>query len=155
MAPIRAAAVLSILTAVAIPSRLVAGFVADMVDKRTIASAFALIIAIAMFWLVFTDKMWMFYLFATIYGIAYGGIDPPLIALVGDAFGLSKAGEIMGFLMMSWGIGSATGPYISGLIFDQTGGYQLAFSSGGLVMAIAAICFLKLKINGNRPSETL
>ena len=155
MTPIRAAAVFSILTAVAIPSRLMGGFVADIVDKRTIASAFALIIAITMFWLVFADKMWMFYLFAAIYGIAYGGIDPPLIALVGDAFGLSKAGEIMGFLMVSWGIGSATGPYISGLIFDQTGGYQLAFSSGGLVMAIAVICLLNLKINGNRPSETL
>lgn len=154
MAPIQAAAILSVLTAVAIPSRLVAGFVADMVDKRTIAAAFALIIAIAMFWLVLADKMWMLYLFAIIYGIAYGGIDPPTVALVGDVFGLSKVGAIMGFLMVGWGLGSATGPYISGLIFDYTGGYQFAFSSGGLVMALTAICFLKLQSNGNQLSQT-
>jgi MFS family permease len=154
IAPIRAAAILSVLTAAAVPSRLVAGFVADVVDKRIIAAAFALIIAIAMFWLVLADKMWMLYLFAIIYGIAYGGIDPPVAALVGDVFGLSKVGAIMGFLMVSWGIGSATGPYISGLIFDHTGGYQFAFSSGGLVMVMAAICFLKLQINGNQLSQT-
>jgi MFS family permease len=154
MAPIRAAAILSILTAVAVPSRLVAGFVADMVDKRTIAAVFALIIAIAMFWLVLADKMWMLYLFAVIYGIAYGAIDPPIIALVGDIFGLSKVGAIMGFLMVGWGIGSATGPYIGGLIFDHTGEYQFAFSSGGLIMALAAICLLSLKIKGNQQFES-
>ena len=92
-----------------------------------------------MFWLVAADMAWMFYLFAVIFGLSYGGIDPPVIALVGDVFGLRKVGEIMGILMISWGLGSATGPYIGGLIFDFTGSYQLAFISGGLIMALAAI----------------
>jgi MFS family permease len=139
MTPIRAAATLSLMQAVAIPSRLLAGFIADKVDKRAIAIFFALIITIAMFWLVAADMAWMFYLFAIIYGMSYGGIDPPVIALVGDVFGLRKVGEIMGILMISWGLGSATGPYIGGLIFDFTGSYQLAFISGGLIMALAAI----------------
>ena len=139
MAPIRAAAILSLLQAVAIPSRLVAGFIADKVDKRTIAIVFALIITLAMFWLVAADMAWMFYLFAVIFGLDYGGIDPPVIALVGDVFGLRKVGEIMGILMISWGLGSATGPYIGGLIFDYTGNYQFAFFAGGLTMALAAI----------------
>ncbi len=154
MTPIRAATILGVLTAVAIPSRLIAGFVADKVDKRVIAAAFALIIATTMFWLVLADKMWMLYLFAVIYGIAYGSIDPPIVALVGDVFGLSKVGAIMGYLMVGWGIGSATGPYISGLIFDHMGGYQFAFSSGGVAMALVSICLLKLKINRNQLSET-
>jgi MFS family permease len=139
MTPIRAAALLSLLQAVAIPSRLVAGFIADKVDKRKIAIVFALVITLAMFWLVAADTAWMFYLFAVIYGLSYGGIDPPVIALVGDVFGLRKVGEIMGILMISWGLGSATGPYIGGLIFDYTGGYHLAFFSGGLIMALFAI----------------
>ena len=139
MTPIRAAATLSLMQAVAIPSRLLAGFIADKVDKRTIAIFFALLITLAMFWLVAADMAWMFYLFAVIFGLSYGGIDPPVIALVGDVFGLRKVGEIMGILMISWGLGSATGPYIGGLIFDFTGSYQLAFISGGLIMALAAI----------------
>ena len=139
MTPIRAAATLSLMQAVAIPSRLLAGFIADKVDKRAIAIFFALLITLAMFWLVAADMAWMFYLFAVIFGLSYGGIDPPVIALVGDVFGLRKVGEIMGILMISWGLGSATGPYIGGLIFDFTGSYQLAFISGGLIMALAAI----------------
>lgn len=139
MTPIRAAAVLSLMQAVAIPSRLLAGFIADKVDKRTIAVIFALIITLDMLWLVAADMTWMFYLFAVIYGLAYGGIDPPVISLVGDVFGLKKVGAIMGILMISWGLGSATGPYFGGLIFDYTGNYHFAFFSGGLVMALAAI----------------
>jgi MFS family permease len=143
--PIRAAVVLSVLQAVAIPSRLVGGFVADMVDKRTIAATFALIMAIAMLWLAAAENMWMFYVFAVTYGLAYGGVDPPVTALMADVFGLSKMGEIMGVLMISWGLGSATGPYIGGLIFDHTGGYELAFVLGGLVMTLAALCMSRLK----------
>jgi len=145
IALIMAASILSVLTAVSIPSRLVTGFVTDRVGKKTIAVAFALLHAIAMFWLVGADKMWMFYLFAIIYGLAYGGIDPPVAALIGDVFGLYKVGAIMGVLMMAWGVGSAAGPYISGLIFDHTGRYRFAFFCGGLIMALAAICIWGLK----------
>jgi MFS family permease len=143
--PIQAASILSILTAVTIPSRVVSGFIADIFDRKTVAAVFALIHAIAMFWLVKADELWMFYVFAVIYGLAYGGIDPPVIALVGDVFGLNKVGAIMGILMIGWGMGSATGPYFSGLIFDHMGGYQLAFLTGGLIMVLAAICNLGLK----------
>ena len=152
IALIRAASILSVLTAVSIPSRLVTGFVTDRAGKKTVAVAFALLHAIAMFWLVGADKMWMFYLFAIIYGLAYGGIDPPLATLIGDVFGLYKVGEIMGVLMMAWGVGSAAGPYISGLIFDHTGRYRFAFFCGGLIMALAAICIwgLKTQDSGHR-----
>ncbi len=145
MTPIHAAAILSLLTAVAIPSRLLFGFVADLVDKRTIAAAFALMMSLAMFWLAFAHEVWMFYLFAILFGIGYGSIDPPIAALAGDIFGLSDAGMIMGYLMVAWGIGSASGPYVAGLIFDHTAGYPLAFSSGGLVMAIGVGCLFRME----------
>jgi MFS family permease len=148
--PIRAATILSILTAASIPSRLVTGFVADVVDRKTIAVAFALIHALAMFWLVKADTLWMFYVFAVIYGLAYGGIDPPVIAMVSDVFELNKVGTIMGVLMIGWGVGSAAGPYIGGLIFDHTGGYQVAFLTGGLIMTLAAICILGVKTRDNQ-----
>ncbi|UCG12007.1 MAG: MFS transporter [Deltaproteobacteria bacterium] len=146
--PIRAAVVLSVMQAVAIPSRLLAGFVADMVDKRTIGATFALIMAIAMLWLAAAENVWMFFMFAVTYGLAYGGLDPPVIALMADVFGLSNVGEIMGVLMISWGLGSATGPYIGGLVFDHTGGYELAFVFAGLVMTLAAFCMFRLKKQG-------
>jgi len=147
MTPIQAAAILSVMTFATIPSRLISGFITDLTDKKVVSVVCALAATITMFWLVLADKTWMFYLFAIIYGISYGAIDPPIMALVGDTFGLSNSGTIMGFLMVSWGIGSAAGPYICGIMFDYLGGYQLAFSVGGLVMSIAAICLFKLQIN--------
>lgn len=140
IAPFRAAAVLSLMTVASIPSRLIAGFVADRVEKRKVIIGSALLIAISMLWLSWADQMWKFYLFAVMFGVAYGGIDPPLVALVGDAFGLSKVGQVMGVLMISWGIGSAVGPYIGGLSFDFAGTYRLAFLSGGLIILLMAIC---------------
>ena len=144
-APVHAATLLSLLTAVAIPSRLAVGFVADLLDKRSVAAFFALIMAVAMFWLAFAHDAWMFYLFAILFGIGYGSIDPPIAALAGDIFGLPNAGTIMGYLMVAWGIGSASGPLVAGIIFDRTAGYPLAFVSAGLVMALGAGCLLKME----------
>jgi MFS family permease len=49
---------------------------------------------------------------------------------------LSKVGQVMGILMISWGIGSALGPYIGGFSFDLTGTYQPAFLLGGAIMLL-------------------
>ena len=138
--PFRAATVLSLMTIVSIPSRLVAGFMADRIEKRKVIIGFALLIAVSMTWLSWADQVWQYYLFAILFGVAYGGIDPPLVALVGDTFGLSKVGQVMGVLMISWGIGSAVGPYVGGLSFDVTGTYKMAFLAGGILVFVMAIC---------------
>jgi MFS family permease len=138
--PFRAAAVLSLMTIVSIPSRLVAGFMADRIEMRKVIIGFALLIAVSMVWVSLADQVWQYYLFAILFGVAYGGIDPPLVALVGDTFGLSKVGQVMGVLMISWGIGSAAGPYLGGLSFDVTGTYKMAFLAGGILVFIMAIC---------------
>ena len=95
IAPFRTAAVLSQMTVASIPSRLIAGFVADRVKKRKVIIGFALLIAISMLWLSWADQMGECYLFAVMFGVAYGGIDPPLAALVGDVFWIieSRSGD--------------------------------------------------------------
>ncbi len=139
VASFRAATTLSLMTVSSIPSRLIAGFVADRVEKKKVIIGFALLIVIALFWLARANQVWHYYIFAIVFGVAYGGIDPPLVAQVGDFFGLSKVGQIMGILMISWGIGSALGPYIAGLVFDLTGSYQPAFLLGGFIMLLVPL----------------
>ncbi|RTZ97865.1 MAG: hypothetical protein DSY90_06130 [Deltaproteobacteria bacterium] len=134
VAPFQAATALSLMTVASIPSRVIAGFVADRVEKKKVITGFSLLIAVALLFLAWASQGWHYYLFAVVFGVAYGGIDPPLAAQVGDFFGLSKVGQIMGILMISWGIGSALGPYIAGLAFDLTGTYQPAFLLSGLIM---------------------
>jgi MFS family permease len=136
---------MSVLTAAVVPCRLVSGIVADRIDKRGLFIGLALFHLFAMAWLSIAAQPWMFFAFAALYGMAYGGIDPPVISLVGDAFGTINIGSLMGLLMVAWGLGAAAGPYFGGLVFDLTGTYALAFITAGLAMACAAVCGIRLK----------
>ena len=79
------------------------------------------------------------YSFGVLYGIACGGIDPPVVALIGDPFGMRRVGVIMGSLPAGWCAGAALGPYIAGYIFDVSSSYSAAFVTGSAFIAIAAL----------------
>lgn len=151
--PIQAASILSLLTGMAIPARLAFGFLADKLDKRWMGIIMALLHTIAMFWLVGADELWMFCIFSVLYGIAYGGIDPPVTSLIGDTLGTRSIGSIMGILMIAWGLGSATGPFFGGYIFDIADNYNFAFFFGGLVMLPAALCIWFLRVQSFNREE--
>jgi len=144
--PMRAASVMSILTAVSAVSRMTGGMVADLVDKRRLLAMLTTAMALSMVWLTAADQPWKIYLFAAVFGIAFGGGDPSVIAVVTDVFGTAKVGTMMGILMISWGLGSAAGPYLAGWVFDHTGSYGWAFIIAALGLLLAAFSSLRLKI---------
>jgi len=148
--PMRAAGVMSILMAVSAVSRVAGGMAADIVDKRKLLAVSITTMALSMVWLASTDQFWEIYLFAILFGIVFGGGDTSLIAVVTDVFGTAKIGTMMGILMISWGLGSAVGPYLAGCVFDYTGSYRWAFiiACGGLLLSAFAI--LKVKITDGR-----
>jgi MFS family permease len=147
---VSAASVLSLLTGISVPARVLVGCIADRVDKKTVAVIFALLHSAAMLFLIGCKGLWMFYVFAFLYGLANGGLDPPLAAAVPEAFGITKVGTIIGILGVAWGLGAAVGPYTSGVIFDNTGDYRLAFLCASLTMVLAAVCIARLRL----PAET-
>lgn len=148
--PMRAAGVMSILTGVSAISRIVGGMAADRVDKRKQLALVITVMVLCMIWLTVADQSWKVYLFAAIFGMAFGGGDSPVIAVVTDVFGTAKVGTMMGILMISWGLGSASGPYIAGWVFDTTGSYGWAFimAAGGLLVAMFASLKLKNAMTG-------
>ena len=137
---------MSVLTGAVAPCRLLSGVIADRIDKRRLFIKFALLHLFAMVWLSVAVDPWMFFVFAALYGMAYGGIDPPVVSLVGDAFGTANIGSLMGLMMVAWGLGAAAGPYLGGVVFDHTGTYNLAFIAAGMAMACAAACGIRLKL---------
>lgn len=143
---VQAASIVSVIGAVSIPSRVLIGRVSDRVGRRSVGIVCALVIAVALLWLVASTKMWMFYLFAVVFGISYGGLDSPIAAMIGDLFGLHRVGAIMGCLAVGWGLGAALGPYLAGLIFDLSKSYSLAFLLGALLMVVAAVFIYQLKV---------
>ncbi|MBE9482135.1 MAG: MFS transporter [Chloroflexi bacterium] len=149
--PVQAATILSVVGIMLIPSRVLVGVVSDRIGRKGPGIVCALLQAVALLWLIGCTNMWMFYLFAIVYGIGYGGIDPPIVAMVGDLFGVRRLGTIMGSLVVGWGLGAALGPYITGLVFDLSNNYSMAFLLGALLMIMSAVFIYWIEAPMGRP----
>jgi len=134
-----ASLVLGLIGLISIPARLVVGGVSDRVGRKVSAVICALLQAGAMIWLIWSHDLWMLYLFAVVYGLGYGGFDPPTVALVGDTFGLRSIGVVMAALIIGWTMGAAIGPAAGGFIYDVNSSYFVAFLAGALFMLAAAL----------------
>ncbi len=144
-APLKAAVLLSLLSAIVIPARILGGMVADKVDRRKITAVLALVLAGLMLWLAVAESMWMLYLFVIFFGLVSGLLDPSTMALCTDVFDTQNLATLMGILLVSWGLGSACGTYVAGAVFDHFGSYSYAFSGAGGGMILAATCSVMLK----------
>jgi MFS family permease len=102
------------------------------------------LITISVVWLLFASEIWMFYLFASLYGISFGLIVPLQTLMPDELFGLKSLGIITATLMFMGSIGGAISSPLAGVIFDITGDYQIAFfiCTGFAVMAIIIGVFL-------------
>jgi len=69
----------------------------------------------------------MLYLFAIAFGFAQGGMGAVESPMVASLFGLRSHGLIFGVCCFVFTIGAATGPIMTGYIFDVNGSYQTAF----------------------------
>jgi MFS family permease len=116
------------------------GIIADRTGRKRVAVISTLVQAGAMVWLLWAQELWVFYVFAIIYGLGNGGLFSGVTSLLGDTFGLDHLGSILGLLEIGWGIGAGIGPLIGGYIYDTSSSYSLAFILGAGSMA--AITFL-------------
>ena len=91
----------------------------------------------------------MFYLFAVLYGIAYGGVVPTQTLVTGELFGLKFLGTLMAVLMLFSTLGGALGAPLAGYIFDTTSSYSLAFIICIILSVLAlALSFILLRPKG-------
>ena len=121
------------------------GFVSDKIGRKASAIICTMLHAGAILWLTWLQDLRSLYLFAMIFGFAYGGMATAITTLIGDTFGLSKIGTILGILEITSGIGQAVGPAIGGLIFDINTSYFLAFQLGAGVMIIATLLIASVR----------
>jgi predicted MFS family arabinose efflux permease len=151
--PMEAATVLSLIGGISIVGRVILGIASDRVGRKVTVIFCALLQAGAMVWLIWAQDLWMLYLFALVYGFAFGGISPVMAALVSDTFGLGRIGTIFGLLDISFGVGAAIGPLMGGLIFEARGSYSLAFLLGAVAMVIVTLLISLIRQETNRNFE--
>lgn len=94
---------------------------------------------------------------AVLFGWAYGGSTALFPALVGDIFGRTHAGAIVGAAFARAGATAALGPYVAGWLYDSTGAYGTAFLLCGVlnIMGLGFVVALALNQRGSAGAETI
>lgn len=128
--PAVGAEMLSLMLLGGVASRLISGLLADQlggIPTLLIGSALQML---ALFLYLPFDGLVSLYVVSTIFGLAQGGIVPSYAVIVRELMPAKEAGRWVGFVMMSTIVGMAFGGWLSGVIYDISGSYQLAFWNG-------------------------
>ncbi len=139
-----AAGILSIMGGISVVSRLTIGFVSDRIGSRLILTGCLVVAAMAFICLLFAREIGLFYVFAILFGIGYGGIMLLQSLIAAELFGVKSLGVILAGLILCGMIGSAFGAPLAGSIFDITGSYSLALLICVVLSAVSIISSLVL-----------
>jgi len=135
LSEIAAAIIISITSISGTVSRLLTGFVADRIGHRLTLFLSTVVLTLSLIVLVFAKELWHFYVFALLFGLAWGGTGVVQITLIAEFFGFRSLGTIIGSLEFLLTTGGAIGVSMAGIIFDATGSYAMPF----LICIIQAI----------------
>jgi len=122
-----AAGIVAVIGGVAIPGGLGTGIIADRTGVKRSTVVFLLLAVLALIWLNISRDFWQLYLFAAVFGLAYGSIGVSETILSVWLFGLKDNALILAVIDFGLTLGAAAGPLTAGYIFDVTGSYRIAF----------------------------
>ena len=128
--PARGAEMLSAMLGLGIISRVGSGFVADRVGGLATLLIGSLAQGFALFLYLWFDSLVSLYLISAVFGLFQGGIVPMYTIIVREYFPPSRAGSTVGIVMMATLIGMALGGWMSGVVYDLSGSYRMAFLNG-------------------------
>jgi MFS family permease len=122
--------VLALVIGASVFGRIALGRLADRIGNRQGFIMSFCITTLSLIWIVFSRELWMLYLFALLFGVAWGNQAVLRFAIASEVFGLASLGLIMGVLGVAESATAALGSYIAGLIFDVFGTYGVMFYVG-------------------------
>ena len=106
---------------------LIWGWLLERIPVRYCYAAVALLMAAALALFPVVNTIWEALLTASIWGVAVGGILVVPAVAYANYFGRQSIGAIRGITEPFVSLGQAVGAVFSGLVFDLTGSYHVAF----------------------------
>ncbi|MEE9202340.1 MAG: MFS transporter [Dehalococcoidia bacterium] len=146
LTPATAAAIMAVFGAGNSVGRLGLGALSDRVGRKHMFLIVLALGGVSMLFLIVAQTALMLYLFALVFGMAYGGAIVNWLTLPSELFGLRAVGVITGLIMTGSTFGGAIGSFLAGYIFDVTGSYSAAFSTGAILLLMASGFALFLKV---------
>ena len=111
------------------------------------------ILTISSIILILAASLWSLFIFAILFGFAWGGTSTLRSTMVVELFGLRSHGSITGAVFFISVIGGTISPLLTGYIYDFSGHYEAAFivisvlSLFGLGLSLALFRFSKFQKN--------
>lgn len=148
----RGAEMLSLMLAFGIVSRISSGFIADKIGGVATLLLGSFLQGVALFLYLFFNGLASLYAISILFGLFQGGIVPMYAVIVREYFPPQEAGTRVGIVIFSSILGMALGGWVSGVIFDYTGSYQVAFANGLLwnLLNVSIVVWLLLSSRPKR-----
>ncbi|WP_224813816.1 MFS transporter [Hasllibacter sp. MH4015] len=145
---------LSLMLLGGVASRLVSGVLADKLGGVVTLLIGSTLQMLALFLYLPSTGLMSLYIVSMVFGLSQGGIVPSYAVIVREYLPAREAGARVGLVMMSTIFGMAIGGWLSGLIYDLTGSYQMAFLNGIAFNAVnvALMVFILMRSRPRPPS---
>jgi MFS family permease len=120
--------------------RVIFGYVADLVSKQAAYTLNILTTLVGVGALMAardTTQPWLLYVYLVFFGIGFGSRAVIFSALAADIFSGKKFGAILGYSVVSVGLGGALGSWLGGLFYDLSGSYLVSFILSAGVLGLS------------------
>jgi MFS family permease len=128
----RGAEMLSLMLLLGIVSRIGSGFVSDAIGGSATLLIGSFMQGVALTLYLYFDGLTSLFVVSGIFGLFQGGIVPMYAVICRELLPPREAGAKIGLVVSATIFGMAVGGYASGLIFDLTSSYRMAFLNGVL-----------------------
>jgi len=123
------AEMLSLMMALGIVSRIGSGFVADAIGGTATLLIGSFMQGVALLLYLYFNGLESLFIVSGIFGLFQGGIVPMYAVICRELLPPRRAGAAIGLVVSATILGMAFGGYFSGVIFDLTSSYRMAFAN--------------------------
>lgn len=144
-----AAALLTVIGAGAIVSKITIGPLSDKVGRLKIIFLCGILTCMGSLGMVY-GKLFTLFIATFIFSLGYGAVWAMYAAAASDYFARESSGTIIGLWTLFLGIGSITSPIISGWLADITGTLTWSFVLGAAAALLSIALLIPIWIKGQR-----
>jgi len=117
---------------------------ADSIGSKWVMATCFFLQVVPVFILFFATEAWMFYVFAILFGIGFGGEMSAFPIINRQYYGRAPVGTTYGWQMMGAGLGMATGAVLGGILRDITGSFTSTMTLSLILSAIGVLSIILL-----------
>lgn len=119
------------------------GTISDRIGRELAYTHSSILALFAIMFLFYSSKVsfsFAPYIFAVLFGLGTAALGVLPTAISADVFQSKNFGSIFGVIDIGFGLGASLGPWLSGLIFDFTGSYHIAFILAFFSFILSSVC---------------